>query len=63
MKVWERIADLNNGQIVMESILSKCPASIESKYKLIGEKRMIRHCNIGCGVECTKEYLQMEVSK
>ena len=59
MKVWKKIADLNNGQ--MQIFTNSCPAELETKYKIIGEKRFNRHCEIGCGVECTKEYLNLTV--
>lgn len=59
MKVWEKIAELNNGQIQM--FTDNCPSIIEDHYKIIGDKKFKKHCDIGCGVECTKEYLNLEV--
>jgi predicted TPR repeat methyltransferase len=58
MKVWEKIAEMNNGQ--MQIFIDHCPATIEEKYHVIGEKKFKRHCDIGCGVECVNEYLDIE---
>ena len=59
MKVWERIAKINNGQ--MQIFTDKCPAHIENQYHVIGDKKFKKHCKIGCGVDCTKEYLNKEI--
>ncbi len=57
MKVFERIAELNNGQ--MQIFTEKCPATIEHKYNILGEKRMNKFCKLGCSVKCTEEYLNL----
>ena len=68
MKVWEKIATFNDThgwskeRIESECYMHKyCPAEIEEDYHFIGEKRFERHCKLGCGVECLKEYLDLEV--
>jgi hypothetical protein len=61
MKVWETIAELNGGEV--QIFTDNCPSGIEEKYQIIGERRFKRHCDIGCGVECTKEYLDLEIKK
>lgn len=61
MKVWEKIAQIYNGQ--MQLFIDKCPSAIEQRHHIIGEKRFRKHCNIGCGVECTKEYLELDIKK
>ncbi|NLB52070.1 MAG: hypothetical protein GX808_03935 [Syntrophomonadaceae bacterium] len=67
MKVWEKIADFNDTkgwskeQIASECYQHKyCPAEIEEKHHFIGSKRFNKHCQIGCGVECLLEYLELE---
>jgi len=68
LKVWEKIAqseDTKNWS--KESIISKysehdnCPAGIEYKSNYIGESRLKRHCNVGCGVYCLEEYLDLNI--
>ena len=59
MKVWEKIAELNNGQIPI--FLESCPSILEQRYHILGDKRFKKHCSYGCGVKCTEEYLNLEV--
>lgn len=61
MKVWEKITELNNGQMTIH--LSDCPSAIEEEYHILGEKRFKRHCDIGCGVKCLDEYLDLEIKE
>lgn len=61
MKVWEKIAELNKGQI--KFFFEHCPSSLKERYHIIGEKRFNAHCNKGCGVKCTEEYLNLKVSE
>ena len=59
MKVWEKIADINKGQY--QIFTDKCPAHIENQYHVIGDTKLKKHCGMGCGVDCTKEYLNIEI--
>lgn len=61
MKVWEKVTELNNGQMIIH--LSNCPSTIEEKYHALGERRFKRHCGIGCGVKCLDEYLDLEIKE
>jgi len=68
MKVWEKLLDLdltigNSREMVVEiyKLNSQCPASIEAKYHFIGDKKLKRFCELGCGVNCVNEYLDLTV--
>ncbi len=36
---------------------ANCPAVLESKYDLIGKRKMNQFCDLGCSVSCLEEYL------
>jgi hypothetical protein len=67
MKAWEKLSALNNIGYSREMVTeickaqSRCPATIEAKYHLIGDKPMQRFCGPGCGVECVDEYMDKTV--
>jgi len=63
MKVWEKLSGLENigynKEMVKAICKAKCPASIETKHLLIGDKRMKAFCAHGCSVICVDEYLEL----
>lgn len=64
MKVWQIIAGDKVGwgrEWVKFQNNTHCPATIEHKSNLIGEKKMERFCDLGCSVICTDEYLDLEI--
>ena len=70
MKVWQKIIlgkyyDIEawNLDTVKEELLFEhnCPARIENEHGFIGEAKFKKHCNLGCGVECLREYLDYEI--
>jgi hypothetical protein len=70
MRVWEKLLSLDqsigyNREMVTEiyKTNSKCPANIEAKHHFIGDKRLEKHCKIGCGVRCLDEYFELEAVK
>lgn len=69
MKAWEKLLSLDrtigfNREMVVEicKTQSKCPAAIESKHHLIGDKRLEKFCNLGCSVECVNCYMDIKVN-
>ena len=71
MKVWQKIILGKQYGIkawnldTTESELSayNCPARIEAEHGFVGIKRLERFCQLGCGVKCLREYLELEVPK
>ena len=69
MKVWQKIIlgkyydtkAWNLDTVESELAMHNCPATIEAKYRFIGDSKLDRHCNAGCGVKCLREYLDYEV--
>lgn len=61
MKVWEKLSSLENigynKEMVKAICKAKCPASIETKHHLIGDKKMKAFCAHGCSVTCVDEYM------
>lgn len=69
-KVWEKISEFKDTlgwskeKISAECYMHKyCPSEIEEEHHFIGAKRFASHCNIGCGVKCLDEYLELEVKE
>ena len=67
LKVWEKLVGLDKSigysremAIAMCKTDSCCPANIEAKFHLVGDRRFEKHCSIGCGVNCVNEYLDLE---
>lgn len=65
MRVSEKLEVLDPRNILGEEWLkfynhSTCPANVEFKYNIIGDKRMNRFCELGCSVDCMKEYLNLK---
>jgi hypothetical protein len=69
MKAWEKLTTIDNIGYSREMAIeickaeNYCPASIEAKHHLIGDKQMERFCGPGCSVVCVNEYLDLKVGK
>ena len=63
MKVWEKLADDigYNREMIVEICKTegRCPAKIEAKHRLIGDKRLEKFCALGCSVICVDEYMDL----
>lgn len=69
MKAWEKLLSFDKTigfscEMVVEicKTQSKCPAAIESKYHLIGDRRLEKFCSLGCSVECVNCYMDIKVN-
>jgi hypothetical protein len=62
MKVWEKLSEVERIGYNREMVIavckakSRCPASIEAKYNLIGNSRLEKFCEAGCSLICVDEY-------
>lgn len=68
MKAWEKLLSLDktigfNREMAIEicKLHSKCPALIESRHHLIGDKRIKKFCDAGCSVDCVNEYMDLRI--
>ena len=70
MKLWQQLLTIDhsigyNREMLLEicKLNSRCPATIEAKYHLIGDRRLERFCKDGCSVICMDEYLDIEIRR
>jgi hypothetical protein len=68
MKAWEKLLTVDKSigycremAVSIYKMNSRCPASIEAKYHLIGDAKLIKFCELGCGVNCVNEYLDLKI--